>query len=200
MLCQLGQGPLQGAQILWGDLTVPSLMAQCSQGSGWALGAAARLWECCPCTLSLAVPSSSPNQPSRPGRYRAVGSVFLGVSALLGGCPSWPGPVLCPGVWPPKPSPLHFHAQEEIWVSPPGGEGRWAGTWTPGTRCSFSFCISAASQERSVQVLPKYSRPIPELPGGASFLNSKADNYITTSAKLRTALNSGQPYPHFSEN
>lgn len=78
--------------------------------------------------------------------------------------------------------------------------GHLARTYTPGTCCSISFCISAAFQERLVQVLPKYSRPIPELSGGASFPNSKADNSITTSTRLCTALSSGQPYPSISED
>lgn len=83
--CQLGQGPLQGAQLLWGDLTVPFLMAQCSQGSGWALGAAPKH-----SVPGSAIPQS-PSQPSRQGRYETVRSVFLGVSALL----KHPGLALC---------------------------------------------------------------------------------------------------------
>lgn len=80
------------------------------------------------------------------------------------------------------------------------GSAHTGGTYTRGIRCSFSFCICAAFQEMLAQVLSKYSRPIRELSGGASFLNSKADNSITTSTRLCTALRSGQPYPCFSEN
>lgn len=129
-----------------------------------------------------------------------MGRVFLGVSVLLDGCPSWPGPVLCPGVCPPSQAICTSTPRSKLWVSPHGRGGRWAGTYTRGIRCSFSFCICAAFQEMPAQVLSKYSRPIRELSGGASFLNSKADNSITTSTRLCTALSSGQPYPCFSEN
>lgn len=81
---------VQGAQLFWGDLTVPFVMAQCSQGSGWTLGAAPEHT-----VPGSAIPRpQGPSQPSRPRRYETVGSVFLGVSLLLGGRPSWPGPVL----------------------------------------------------------------------------------------------------------
>lgn len=150
--------------------------------------------------LSLAVPSPSPSQPSRPADLKQWGAHSL----VFQHCwmDAHPGPALCCAqvCAPPKPSHLRSHARSKSGSAQAGGEGRRAGTQTPGTRCSFSFCISAASQERPVQVLPKHSRPVPQLPGRASFLNSKADNSITTSTWLRTALSSGQPYPHFSEN
>lgn len=165
-ICQLGQGPLEDAQLLWEDLTVPFLLAQCSQGSGWALGVAPSLAPGSGHASERTVPGSAipqaPIQPSRPGRYETVGSVFLGVSVLLDGCPSWPGPVLCPGVCPPSQAICTSMPRSKLWVTPRRRGGRWAGTYTHGIRCSFSFCICAAFQEMPAQVLPKYSRPIPE--------------------------------------